>query len=99
MQPEILVLLGATAAQALLGSKLHVTQARGKAMSRDEVADLVAGVRTREAWAREARAPRWTFATVHPSSVLRAPDPEARETAREAFFHDLRIVGDYVRAL
>jgi hypothetical protein len=36
---------------------------------------------------------------VHPSSVLRAPDPEAREEARAAFFHDLRIVGDYVRAL
>jgi hypothetical protein len=36
---------------------------------------------------------------VHPSSVLHAPDAAAREEARAAFFHDLRIVGDYVRAL
>jgi len=30
--------------------------------------------------------------------VLRAPDPDAREEARAAFFHDLQIVGGYVRA-
>ena len=95
VHPEILVLLGATAAQALLGPKLRVTQARGKALSSADIADLTATAR-----APEGRPPpaRWTFATVHPSSVLRAPDPEARAEARAAFFHDLRIVGDYVRA-
>lgn len=92
VRPEILVLLGATAAQALLGPKFRVTQARGKPMSGEEVAGLrTAAPRTPIA--------RWTFATVHPSSVLRAPDAEAREEARAAFLHDLRIVGDYVRAL
>jgi len=94
VRPEILVLLGATAAQALLGSKFRVTQSRGRPISSEEVASLLGGART----ARSAP-PRWTFATVHPSSVLRAPDPELREEARAAFFDDLRIVGDYVRAL
>ena len=89
--PEILVLLGATAAQALLGPKFRVTQSRGRPMPAAEIAPLLRDLR--------APAPRWTFATVHPSSVLRAPDPELREEARAAFFHDLRIVGDYVRAL
>lgn len=92
VQPEILVLLGATAAQALLGSRFRVTQSRGKPMPADEVASLSA------AWPCPEYLPRWTFATVHPSSVLRAPDPELRDEARAAFIHDLRIVGDYVRA-
>jgi DNA polymerase len=92
VRPEVLVLLGATAAQALLGPKFRVTQSRGRALSGEEVAGLrTAAPRTPIA--------RWTFATVHPSSVLHAPDAAAREEARAAFFHDLRIVGDYVRAL
>ncbi len=91
VKPELLVLLGATAAQALLGSKFRVTQARGRPLSGEEVAAL----------ARGSHAPiaRWTFATVHPSSVLRAPDDELRDEARAAFFRDLRVIGDYVRAL
>jgi uracil-DNA glycosylase len=31
-------------------------------------------------------------ATVHPSSILRAPDPAARETEMAAFTEDLRQV-------
>ena len=72
------LLLGATAAQALLGSRFRVTQSRGAPL--------------------ETPFARWTFATVHPSSVLRAPDPEAREEARAAFFADLKVVGGYLRA-
>jgi DNA polymerase len=94
--PEILVLLGATAAQAILGSRFRVTQSRGKAMDAEEVASLWPAARAHNPRAVRAR---WTFATVHPSSVLRAPDADAREEARAAFFQDLRIVGDYVRAL
>jgi DNA polymerase len=77
VKPRILLLLGATAAQALLGSTFRVTQQRGVPL--------------------ETPHARWTFATVHPSSVLRAPDPDAREAARAAFFADLKQVGDYVR--
>ena len=80
VKPEIVVLLGATAAQALLGSKFRVTKSRGR--------DLA-----------EARhlAPH-AFATVHPASVLRAPDPASRDAAREAFFADLKLVGDVLRS-
>jgi len=31
---------------------------------------------------------------VHPSSILRAPDDEARYAAREAFTNDLRVVAE-----
>ncbi len=50
---------------------------------------------------QEAIASRWAeavFATVHPSSVLRAPDEAARRRAREAFFADLRAVAAYLAA-
>ena len=32
-----------------------------------------------------------TVATVHPSSILRAPDDRARHAARAAFVSDLRV--------
>lgn len=32
------------------------------------------------------------IATVHPSSILRAPDQEAREAAMDAFVADLAVV-------
>ena len=73
--PEILVLLGATAAQSLLGSSFRITRHRG------EVLDTP--------WAR------WTFATVHPSSVLRIPDADARQAARDALFLDVQQVAAY----
>lgn len=69
VRPRVIVALGATAAQALLGPKFRVTEQRGTPV-RSDWADVV-------------------LATVHPSSVLRAP-PESREQAREEFFADLR---------
>jgi DNA polymerase len=33
------------------------------------------------------------FVTVHPSSLLRAPDPEARKQAFDVFVQDLRKIG------
>ena len=41
----------------------------------------------------------WMFATVHPASVLRAPDDEARAVAKEDFIADFELVGDYFRKL
>ena len=35
---------------------------------------------------------RSIIATVHPSSILRAPDPEAKAEQYQAFVEDLRIV-------
>jgi DNA polymerase len=79
VSPEIVVVLGATAAQSLLGRTFRVTRERGI----DRATQL---------------APH-TFATVHPASVLRAPDEAQREEAREAFFADLRVVGECYRRL
>jgi DNA polymerase len=79
VSPEIVVVLGATAAQSLLGRTFRVTRERGKGRA-------------------TPLAPH-TFATVHPASVLRAPDEALREQARQAFFADLRVVGECYRRL
>ena len=70
--PEILVCLGATAAQALLGNDFRVTQMRGQ-------------------WLESGHA-KMTLATVHPSSILRAPDSEARAEQYAEFVKDLKVV-------
>jgi len=77
--PDIVVVLGATAAQSLLGRAFRVTKERGIERA-------------------TSLAPH-TFATVHPASVLRAPDEAQREEARLAFVADLRIVGECYRRL
>ncbi|HTL34646.1 MAG TPA: UdgX family uracil-DNA binding protein [Kofleriaceae bacterium] len=79
IEPEIVVLLGATAAQALLGSSFRVTKSRGQAL--------------------ETELAKWTFATVHPAAVLRAPDEEMRRIAKEEFIADFDIVGEYFKKL
>jgi DNA polymerase len=72
ISPRILVCLGATAAQALLGRGVRVTRDRGRAL--------------------ESTFAPVAFATVHPSSILRAPDDESRRRERELFVDDLRVV-------
>jgi uracil-DNA glycosylase len=72
VEPRVLVCLGATAAQALLGRQFRVTQHRGRLVDSD-LAELVT-------------------ATVHPSSILRAPDAESRRAELDAFVDDLRVV-------
>ena len=74
VQPEALVLLGATAAKALLGSSFRITRERGVPLD-SGLAPLV-------------------VATVHPSSILRAPDDEARRAERSALARDLRPVAE-----
>lgn len=68
--PDVLVLLGATAAQALLGSGFRVTKQRGVPLASDLAPHVLA--------------------TVHPSSILRAPDEAARREAYSGFVADLR---------
>ena len=70
--PHVVVCLGATAAQALLGPDFRVTVQRGM-----RIASPLAPVVT---------------ATVHPSSVLRAPDPAVRRRELGLFVADLRKV-------
>jgi uracil-DNA glycosylase family protein len=76
VQPKLVVALGSTAAQALLGNAFRVTQHRGEVVQ--------------SGWAGPV------LATVHPSSVLRAPD-EYRAEARREFFEDLATVAAYLK--
>ncbi len=75
VQPKVVVAMGSTAAQALLGNAFRVTRHRGEVV--------------RSEWAGPV------IATVHPSSVLRAPS-EYRDEARREFFQDLAKVADYI---
>jgi uracil-DNA glycosylase family protein len=71
VKPRVLVCLGATAAQALLGRGVRVTKDRGRPLE----SELAAAA----------------FATVHPSSILRAPDEGSRLRERALFVDDLRV--------
>jgi uracil-DNA glycosylase family protein len=77
VKPEVLVCLGATAAQAILGRQFRLTQHRGE-------------------FVESPLAPNVT-ATVHPSSILRAPDEEARHQAMREFVADLAVVAKVIQ--
>jgi uracil-DNA glycosylase len=77
VRPRVLVLLGATAAQALLGASFRVSRQRGELLDSE-------------------LAPR-VLATVHPSSILRAPDEGARALAYKGFVADLAVVAEELR--
>ncbi|MGH9144388.1 MAG: UdgX family uracil-DNA binding protein, partial [Vicinamibacterales bacterium] len=70
VKPRVIVCLGATAAQALLGSQFKVSRQRGAFVA--------------------SSLGRRVLATVHPSSILRAPDDDTRRREMEDFTRDLR---------
>jgi DNA polymerase len=72
VKPDVVVLLGATAAQGVLGSQFRVTKQRGQ-------------------WVQANIAPL-VMATVHPSSILRAPDDDSRHEEMRKFVADLKKV-------
>jgi uracil-DNA glycosylase len=72
VKPRVLICLGATAAQALLGRSFKVSQQRGTVVA-SPLAPIVS-------------------ATVHPSSILRAPDDETRREEMRRFVQDLRTI-------
>jgi uracil-DNA glycosylase len=74
IKPQVVVLLGATAAQGILGRTFRVTQHRGVWLS-SEIAPSV-------------------MATVHPSSILRAPDDDSRHEEMRKFVADLKMVAE-----
>jgi DNA polymerase len=76
VHPKVIVCLGATAAQALLGKSFKVTQRRGELVATDVGPQALA--------------------TVHPSSILRAPDDAARHAETERFVDDLRKVAEHL---
>jgi len=69
---SVIVCLGATAAQALLGPQFKVTKQRGQFI--------------------ESTLASYIMATVHPSSILRAPDDETRHAEKRQFVDDLKRV-------
>lgn len=76
LKPQVIVCLGATAAQALLGRQFSVLRQRGQMFP-------------------SSLAPNMT-ATVHPSSILRAPDEGARRSQMREFIRDLAKVAHLV---
>ncbi|ASR35112.1 uracil-DNA glycosylase [Prauserella marina] len=82
VRPEIIVCLGATAAQSLLGNDFRVTRERGVLLGPQDLPEHNAMAERPEA------APR-VLATVHPSAILRAKG-EDRTDAYDEFVSDLR---------
>ena len=77
VKPSVVVCLGATAAQSVLGSQFKLMRQRGTVQS-SALSDKV-------------------VATIHPSSVLRAPDSEGRRAAFEMLVEDLKVVAKLLR--
>ncbi len=77
IKPEVIVALGATAAQSLLGPQFRVTKQRGQFI--------------------ESTLAPYVLATVHPSSILRAPDDETRRLEYRRFVNDLKKLTRAIR--
>ena len=77
VKPDVIVALGATAAQALLGPQFRVTKQRGEFIP-------------------STLAP-YVMATVHPSSILRAPDDETRQLELRRFIDDLKKLAKVIK--
>jgi DNA polymerase len=77
IKPDVIVALGATAAQALLGPQFRVTKQRGEFIP-------------------STLAP-YVMATVHPSSILRAPDDETRHLELQLFVGDLKKLAKVIK--
>jgi uracil-DNA glycosylase len=77
VQPRIIVCLGATAAQSLLGAQFRLTKHRG------EVFPTNYGSVT---------------ATIHPSAILRMPEPAAKEAEIASLVQDLKVAAEHATA-
>ena len=74
IEPKVIVCLGATAAQGILGRQFRLTVDRGKPLE-------------------HSLAP-YVVATVHPSAILRMPEPPLREAEYARLVADLKKVRD-----
>lgn len=77
VKPRVIVCLGATAAQALLGNKFRLTRERGNPIAHP--------------WGPQV------VATIHPSAILRMPDPMAREEEYTRLVADLKKIRRLVK--
>jgi uracil-DNA glycosylase family protein len=76
LRPKVIVCLGATASQALLGREFRVTQHRGEFI--------------------ESSLAPYVAATIHPSSILRAPDEDTRREEMKRFIADLKKIAKVI---
>lgn len=79
LKPKVVVCLGATAAQALLGKDFRVSQRRGEFV--------------------ESPLAEYVVATVHPSSILRAPDDETRHAELARLTDELKKIAKVIHGL
>lgn len=77
VRPKIVVCLGASAAQSLLGKAFKVTERRGEFLPGRDLENPIAAE---------------VMATVHPSSILRAQSEEDRHREYALFVEDLKRV-------
>jgi DNA polymerase len=75
VKPTVVVCLGATAAQSLLGPQFKLMPQRGRVFHRPG----------------ESGSHMRVVATIHPSAVLRAPDSEGRRAAYDSLVADLKV--------
>jgi uracil-DNA glycosylase len=93
-----------TACRPWLNSEINVIQPRAIICLGSTAAQAILGPKFRVSVQRGIFVPselaEYVTATVHPSSILRAPSDEARRTERERFVEDLRKIrealGDYL---
>ncbi len=78
IHPELVVCLGATAAQSLMGRDFRITRDRGVFFTHARAKELMA--------------------TIHPSAILRFPDPDKREQEYQLFVRDLSLVSKRIHA-
>jgi DNA polymerase len=83
LRPHAVVVLGATAAKALLGPSFRVTRSHGEPLP------WPAAAYHPEDFAGEVHDGAFVVATIHPSAVLRADD---RDAAYDGLVADLRVV-------
>ncbi|MFB3815165.1 MAG: UdgX family uracil-DNA binding protein [Terriglobales bacterium] len=78
VRPHVVVCLGSTAAQALMGRNFKVTERRGELVSGAPLAPCM-------------------MATVHPSSILRAPDDDTRHREMRRFVQDMKKLAELLK--
>ncbi len=79
IKPRMMIALGATAAQSMMGPQFRVTASHGKVLENSR-------------WAP------WFMATIHPSALLRIPDPKLKAESRQQFIEDLMVASVAMRS-
>ncbi|GIF66993.1 uracil-DNA glycosylase [Asanoa ishikariensis] len=94
LRPRVVVVLGATAAKALLGPSFRVTRQRGQVLPWPDAAQNPDDFRVAPIEGGVEVPPAKLVATIHPSAVLRADD---QDLAFNGLVDDLKVVAATAR--